>query len=146
MAGDILVTSWAEVKSPLRPIQSLDGGKTSIQEEHASNRTPTSQTPSSSMVETPTTYIANLWCPTTSTTQQIAILTTTSQIIAMQKTYILASQQQSFPHVSGTETWILHTVQSQPQNPSIVHPHAAMAGLSHVPIFSQQPLILNQLT
>ncbi|CAI9283925.1 unnamed protein product [Lactuca saligna] len=110
MAGDIPVTSGETEKRLLRLIQSLNGGHNSMQKEHASDRTPVSQTPSSSAFETVATYIANLWSPTTSTVPQIAIVTRTPQIITTQQTKICASQQQSFPHVFGTGTWIPHTI------------------------------------
>ncbi|CAI9297348.1 unnamed protein product [Lactuca saligna] len=89
-------------KSMVRPMQPLDGEQVSIQEEHASNCTPVSQTPSSSTAETAATYITSLWRPTINPSQQAAIVTATPQIVATQQTKIHVSQQQSFPHNSGT--------------------------------------------
>ncbi|CAI9260577.1 unnamed protein product [Lactuca saligna] len=86
MAGEISATSGATEKSPVRPMQPLDGGQVSIQEEHASNRTLVSQTPFNSAAETTATYIANLWHPIVNPSQQVAIITTTPQIVATQQT------------------------------------------------------------
>ncbi|CAI9298176.1 unnamed protein product [Lactuca saligna] len=145
MAGDIPVTSGTLERSLLRPMQSLDGEQNSVQEEHASNRTPVSQTSSSFAIETAATYIASLWRPTTSTPPKVAIVTTTPQIIATQQIEIPVSQQQSFSHISSIGTRIHHAIQPQPQYPSMVHPHTTMAGLPHVLLFLQQLPIFNQL-
>ncbi|CAI9263097.1 unnamed protein product [Lactuca saligna] len=115
------------------------------QEEHASNHTPVSQTPSNSASETTATCTANLSHPTINSVPQVAIVTTTPQIIATQQTVILVSQQQSFPHTSGIGTWIPHTIQPQPQYSPMVYPHATMAGLPQVSLFIQQPPIFNSL-
>ncbi|CAI9303716.1 unnamed protein product [Lactuca saligna] len=60
MVGEIPVASGTAERSPLCPMQPLDGGKTSIQEEHTSNRTLASQAPSSSTDKRTAAYIASL--------------------------------------------------------------------------------------
>ncbi|CAI9272975.1 unnamed protein product [Lactuca saligna] len=116
MGGEILAASGVAVRSPTR---------------------------SSSAVETTTTYIASLWCPLANLTPQVAIVTTTPHIIATQQIEIPVSRQQSFPNTSGTETWILHNIQPQPQYSSMVYIYITMVGLSDVPLFIQQLPIFN---
>ncbi|CAI9285565.1 unnamed protein product [Lactuca saligna] len=97
MAGDVPVASGTLERSLLRPMHSLDVGKTSVQEERSSNRTPVSQTLSSSATETVATYIANIWRPTANPVPQVAIVTKTPQIIATQqkKTSLFRSKNPS---------------------------------------------------
>ncbi|CAI9291815.1 unnamed protein product [Lactuca saligna] len=60
MPGKISATLRAAEKSPVCPMQPLDGGQVCIQEENTSNFTPVSQASSSSTAETVATYIASL--------------------------------------------------------------------------------------
>ncbi|CAI9303984.1 unnamed protein product [Lactuca saligna] len=91
MEGDILVPSGEAEKIPLCSMQSLNSRKNFVQVEHASNRTPISHTLSSSTAEMVATYIANIWRPTTNTTPQIKIVTTTPQIIATNRDPYIAT-------------------------------------------------------
>ncbi|CAI9284755.1 unnamed protein product [Lactuca saligna] len=73
MAGEIPIVSGILEKSPLCPIQSLKGGQSSIQEDHASDLTPFSQTPPSSTTTMTKTPAANIWHPATNPILQVVI-------------------------------------------------------------------------
>ena len=91
MADEIMATSRALETSLVSLMQPLDGGQVPIQEEHASNRTQVSPTPSTSAAETVAAYIASLWCQTVNPPLQASIETTNPQIVVTQQTEIPVS-------------------------------------------------------